>query len=77
ADSRKKNSVACYFNQISSCLVVEKWSKMLLKWKNDKKVSLLYYILPFKFWLSLRTDIAVCNNSLLSSHDFFFMFPSM
>ncbi|EDV83510.1 hypothetical protein EcE22_5534 [Escherichia coli E22] len=50
---------------------------MLLKWKNDKKVSLLYYILPFKFLLSLRTDIAVCNNSLLSSYDFFFMFPSM
>ena len=49
----------------------------VVKVENDKKVSLLYYILPFKFWLSLRTDIAVCNNSLLSSHDFFFMFPSM
>ncbi|EEX0322417.1 hypothetical protein C9Z87_19130 [Escherichia coli] len=76
---------------------MEKWSKMLLKWKNGKKSRLLrnnvvvdiffnalknyfsggYYTLPFKFWLSLRTDIAVCNNSLLSSHDFFFMFPSM
>ena len=34
----------------------------VVRGKNDKKVSLLYYILPFKFWLSLRTDIAVCNN---------------
>ena len=95
ADSRKtNNSVVCYFNQILSCLVVEKWSKMLLKWKNGKKSRLLrnnvvvdiflmhwkiifqgrYYTLPFKFWLSLRTDIAVCNNHFRVSFDFMKIF---